>query len=194
MLSAEELHEHIRGCALNKRESQKKIYSSFYTYAMTICNRYAGSEEDAVEILNDSFLKVFKEIDHFTPAYQDLNNSFKGWLRKILIYTSIDHYRKNLKHKLKSELNDNVISLSSFTPGAIEKISHEEIILAIQTLSPAYRTVINLFIIEGYSHEEIASMLHISVGTSKSNLWKARQQLQKIICKQNEVLIKKNVV
>ena len=89
MLSVEELNEHIKGCALNKRESQKKIYSSFYTYAMTICNRYAGSEEDAVEILNDSFLKVFKEIDHFVPAYQDINNSFKGWLRKIVIYRSL---------------------------------------------------------------------------------------------------------
>ena len=161
---------------------------------MTICNRYAGTEEDAVEILNDSFLKVFKEIDHFVPAYQDINNSFKGWLRKIVIYTSIDHYRKNLKHKLKTELNENVISLTSFSAGAIEKISHEEIIIAIQKLSPAYRTVINLFIIEGYSHEEISKMLDISVGTSKSNLWKARQQLQKIIHKQNEVLTKKNVV
>ena len=179
---------------MNKRESQKKIYSSFYTYAMTICNRYAGSEEDAVEILNDSFLKVFKEIDHFVPAYQDINNSFKGWLRKIVIYTSIDHYRKNFKHKLKTDLNENVISLSSFSPGAIEKISYEEIIIAIQKLSAAYRTVINLFIIEGYSHEEISKMLDISVGTSKSNLWKARQQLQKIIHKQNEVLTKKNVV
>ena len=194
MLSVDELNEHIKGCALNKRESQKKIYSSFYTYAMTICNRYAGSEEDAVEILNDSFLKVFKEIDHFVPAYQDINNSFKGWLRKIVIYTSIDHYRKNFKHKLKTDLNENVISLSSFSPGAIEKISYEEIIIAIQKLSTAYRTVINLFIIEGYSHEEISKMLDISVGTSKSNLWKARQQLQKIIHKQNEVLKKKNVV
>ena len=91
-------------------------------------------------------------------------------------------------------MNENVISLSSFSPGAIEKISYEEIIIAIQKLSTAYRTVINLFIIEGYSHEEISKMLDISVGTSKSNLWKARQQLQKIIHKQNEVLTKKNVV
>ena len=194
MLSAEELNDHIKGCALNKRESQKKIYGSFYTYAMTICNRYAGSEEDAVEVLNDSFLKVFKEIGNFKPAYQDVNNSFKGWIRKIVIYTSIDHYRKNLKYKLRTELNENVISLSSFTAGAIEKISHEEIIIAIQKLSPAYRAVINLFIIEGYSHEEISRMLDISVGTSKSNLWKARQHLQKLIIKQNEVLSRKNVV
>jgi RNA polymerase sigma-70 factor (ECF subfamily) len=87
-----------------------------------------------------------------------------------------------------------VISINGFTPGAIEKISHEEIIIAIQQLSPAYRTVTNLFIIEGYSHEEIAGMLDISVGTSKSNLWKARQQLQKIIIKQHEILIEKHVV
>lgn len=121
---------HIKGCASNSRISQKKLYGSFYTYAMTICNRYAGSEEDALEILNDSFLKIFREIAKFKPAYEDVHHSFKGWIRKIIIYTAIDHYRKNLKHQASIMLHENVIPITSFTAGAIEKISHEEIIMA----------------------------------------------------------------
>ena len=106
MLSAEELQIHIRGCVLNNRESQKKIYSSFYGYAMSICDRYTSHDEDAIEILNDGFLKVFVEIYRFKPAYTDTVSSFKGWLRKIMIYTAIDHFRKNQKHHVVGELNE----------------------------------------------------------------------------------------
>jgi RNA polymerase sigma factor (sigma-70 family) len=194
LLAVEELKQHIRGCALNNRESQKKMYSSFYAYAMTICDRYVNNEEDAMEILNDGFLKIFKEIHHFTPAYSDVTSSFKGWLRKIMICTAIDHFRKNHKHKILTELNENVIKIPVTGADALEKISYEEIILAIQQLSPAYRTVLNLFIIEGFSHEEISEQLDISIGTSKSNLWKARNQLQKILFKQNQILSRRNVV
>jgi RNA polymerase sigma factor (sigma-70 family) len=194
LLAVEALKQHIRGCALNNRESQKKMYSSFYAYAMTICDRYVNNEEDAMEILNDGFLKIFKEIHHFTPAYSDVTSSFKGWLRKIMICTAIDHFRKNHKHKILTELNENVIKIPVTGADALEKISYEEIILAIQQLSPAYRTVLNLFIIEGFSHEEISEQLDISIGTSKSNLWKARNQLQKILFKQNQILSRRNVV
>jgi len=80
LLSADELTYHVEACALNKRESQKVLYSSFYGYAMAICDRYANKQEDAVEILNDGFLKIFKEIHHYKPAYSDVVSSFKGWL------------------------------------------------------------------------------------------------------------------
>ena len=187
MLSEQELEIHIRGCALNNRESQKKIYSSFYGYAMTICHRYANHEEDANEILNDGFLKVFVEIYRFKPAYTDTVNSFKGWLRKIMIYTAIDHFRKNNKHRMSVELNETYIHVPSGEEDSLSKISYEEILAAIKFLTPGYRTVLNLFIIEGFSHEEIAKELGISVGTSKSNLAKARKQLQKILFQQNEI-------
>jgi len=187
VLSAEELKELIQGCALNKRESQKKMYSAFYGYAMSICYRYTSQEQDAVEILNDGFLKVFVEIYRFKPAYTDTMNSFKGWLRKIMIYTAIDHFRKNQKHQGVAELNETYTLVPDSEENALDKISYEEILGAIRQLTPGYRTVLNLFIIEGFSHEEIANQLQISVGTSKSNLAKARRQLQKILFQQNRI-------
>jgi len=193
LLSEQELEIHIRGCVLNNRESQKKIYGSFYGYAMSICHRYTNHEEDATEILNDGFLKVFVEIYRFKPAYTDTINSFKGWLRKIMIYTAIDHFRKNNKHRMTTELNETYIHVPSGDEDSLSKISYEEILGAIKFLTPGYRTVLNLFIIEGFSHEEIAKELGISVGTSKSNLAKARKQLQKILFQQNEIA-HKNVV
>ena len=194
MLSADELTLHIRGCTLNNRESQKKIYCSFYGYAMAVCNRYTNNQEDAVEILNDGFLKVFRELHNYTPAYSDVIGSFKGWLRKIMMYTAIDHFRKFHKHQMMTELDTVVFQLPSGGEDALERISYDEIIAAIKELSPGYRTVLNLFIVEGQSHEEISEQLGISIGTSKSNLAKARRQLQKILFNQNQITLKKNVV
>ncbi len=159
---------------------------------MSICDRYTSKDEDASEILNDGFLKIFKEIHHFKPVYTDVVSSFKGWLRKIMVYTAIDHFRKNNKHKNVIELETTIVYLPHENGTAVDKISYDEIIRFIQELSPAYRTVLNLFIVEGYSHEEIAGHLNISIGTSKSNLAKARKQLQKILFRQNKTLIEKN--
>jgi RNA polymerase sigma-70 factor (ECF subfamily) len=194
LLSAEELTYHVGACALNSRESQKMIYSSFYGYAMAICDRYTNNQEDAVEILNDGFLKIFKEIHHYKPAYADVVSSFKGWLRKIMVYTAIDHFRKNNKHRMVTDLDNVVYQFTAVSEDAVEKLTYEEIIRAIQDLSPAYRTVFNLFVIEGLRHEEIAEKLEISTGTSKSNLSKARKQLQKILFKQNQFGVAKNAV
>ena len=194
LLSAEELTYHVEACAVNNRESQRVIYGSFYGYAMAICDRYANRQEDAVEILNDGFLKIFREIHHYKPAYTDVISSFKGWLRKIMVYTAIDHFRKNQKHQMITQLDNVVYHVPTINEDAIEKLSYEEIIRAIQELSPGYRTVFNLFIIEGLSHDEIARHLGISTGTSKSNLSKARRQLQKILFKLNDIKIAKNAV
>lgn len=194
LLSAEELTCHVEGCSRNKRESQKIIYNSFYGYAMAICDRYANKQEDALEILNDGFLKIFREIHHYQPAYADVISSFKGWLKKIMVYTAIDHYRKNQKHQVVTQLDNVVYQVEAASEDAIDKLSYEEIIRAIQELSPGYRTVFNLFVLDGLSHEEIATHLGISTGTSKSNLSKARRQLQKILFKQNETEVARNAV
>lgn len=161
---------------------------------MAICDRYTSNQEDAVEILNDGFLKIFKEIHNFTPAYSDVVSSFKGWLRKIMIYTAIDHFRKNHKHQMVTSLDNVVYHVPAANEKATSKLSYDEIIRAIQELSPGYRTVLNLFIIEGMSHDEIAEALDISVGTSKSNLSKARRQLQKILLRNNEIKSERNAV
>lgn len=160
---------------------------------MSICHRYTSQEEDTTEIVNDGFLKIFTEIYRFKPAYADTVSSFKGWLRKIMIYTAIDHFRKNHKHEVVGELNETYLHVPAASEDAVDKLSCEEILSAIRYLTPGYRTVLNLFIIEGFSHEEIAKELGISVGTSKSNLAKARKQLQKILYQQNQT-VNKNVV
>ena len=189
LLSAEELSLHVERCALNNRESQKKLYTSFYGYAMAVCDRYTNNQDDAIEILNDGFLKVFKEIYRYKPAYTDVVSSFKGWLRKIMVYTAIDHFRKNHKHQFTTDLDNGVVQVASHAEDALDRISYEEIIRSIQDLTPGYRTVFNLFIIEGFTHEEISDKLGISIGTSKSNLAKARRQLQKILYQQNQIQI-----
>lgn len=193
MLTARELSEHIEGCVKNNRDSQKTIYSSFYGYAMSICERYSGNNDDAVEILNDGFLKVFKEVHKYQPAYSDTIASFKGWLRKIMVYTAIDHYRKIKKH-LNGHVDPVTLQVASSQESALDKLSYQEILVAVQQLSPAYRTVFNLFVMEGMSHDEISKKLGIAEGTSKSNLAKARMHLQKILLKQNEQEYTRNAV
>lgn len=193
LISAEELSMIIGGCVLNDRKSQKKLYNSFYSYGMSICDRYTRHKEDAIEIYNDSFLKIFREIHRYSPSYADEVNSFKGWIRKIMIYTAIDHNRKYFKHDFTADIEKSIIYLPAEEASAYDMISYDEIINAIRELSPAYRTVLNLFVVDGFSHEEISNQLGIAIGTSKSNLSKARVQLQKILKKDNQILLSKNV-
>jgi RNA polymerase sigma-70 factor, ECF subfamily len=192
-LSGEELDLNIQGCVLNDRLSQKKIYTSFYNYALSICSLYTNNYDDSVEILNDGFLKIFKEIYRFQPAYTDVVNSFKGWLRKIMIYTAIDHFRKNNKHRFLKDLDNEVISVSAGGEDALDRISYHEIVRSMQKLTPGYRIIFNLFVIENFSHEEISKQLGISIGTSKSNLARGKKQLQKILLQQNQIKISRRI-
>jgi len=186
-LSGDELNFHIRACASNDRLSQKKIYVSFYGYAKTICDQYASNHEDLVEILNDGFLKIFKEMHRFKPAYTNTTNSFKGWLRKIMIYTAIDHFRKNHKQRLTRNIEDELLQFPVVGEDIFDQISCEEIKRSIQLLTPSYRVTLNLFVMEGFTHEEISKRLNISVGASKSNLARGRKQLQKILFRKYKI-------
>lgn len=179
MLEAEELISCIEGCKLNERAYQNKIYVSFYNYAMSICLKYCNNNEDAIEIMNDGFLKVFKEIYHYKPLSDNLAHGFVAWLRKIMIYTAIDHFRKNKKNNIFEDLKDGQeTALTSNDEDIIAKLSYEETLKVVQHLSPAYRMVFNLYAIEGMTHKEVAKHLNISEGTSKSNFAKARLFLQ----------------
>jgi len=178
----------IQGCVLNDRLSQKKIYTSFYNYAMSICSIYTTSYEDSVEIINDGFLKIFKELYRYKPAYADHILSFKGWLRKIMLYTAIDHFRKNQKYRFTKELDNEAAGLST-GQDPLDRISHNELVRSLQKLTPGYRIIFNLFIIENFSHEEISKQLGISIGTSKSNLARGKKQLQKILLDENQITI-----
>ena len=162
------------GCKKAHRESQKLLYQEFYNYGMSICLRYAENRDEAVEILNDGFMKIFDNIKRF-----DLNLSFKPWLRKILVNTAINFFHQKQRMIKTEELSNG--ESEAGVEVILSGISYNEVISLLQKLPPAYRTVFNLFVIEGYKHEEIANLLNISVGTSKSNLFKAKEHLKKIL-------------
>lgn len=147
----------------------------FYAYGMSITLRYTESRGEAAEILNDAFMKVFKNIKQY-----DTNRPFKPWLRQIILNTAINHYHKTKEYRQVDEIDFTENSLPK-DEEIISGISYDEIIEMVQELSPAYRTVFNLYVIEGFKHREIADMLDIAVGTSKSNLAKAKRNLQSIL-------------
>jgi RNA polymerase sigma factor (sigma-70 family) len=148
---------------------------------MSICMRYCHTKEDAVEIVNDGFLKIFKSIGSFVPNHDNAEAAFMAWAKKIIVFTAIDHYRKNLKGKVIEELDNYHTALPDNTETPIDSMAYNEIINLIQKLSPGYRTVFNLYVLDGFKHEEIAKHLNITVGTSKSNLAKARLNIQKML-------------
>lgn len=165
----------IKGCRKRRRESQKELYKMFYAYGMSITLRYADSRDQAAAILNDAFMKVFTNIKKY-----DTKRPFKPWLRKIIINTAINHFHKN-KHNRQWEELEMAKHNMGIEETIISGISYQEIIDMVQQLTPAYRTVFNLYVIEGFKHKEIAEMLGITVGTSKSNLAKAKRNLQSIL-------------
>jgi RNA polymerase sigma factor (sigma-70 family) len=170
----------LAGCLAGNRRSQEGLYRHFYGYAMGVCLRYTQTREEAVEVLNDGFLKVFTRLDQY-----DVNQPFKGWLRRVLINTALDYYRQALKHYYHDDV-DQATNTATDTADAYSQLAHEELITLIQQLSPAYRLVFNLYVIDGYSHDEIAAQLGISVGTSKSNLARARENLRTTLIKKKE--------
>lgn len=168
------MNDIIDGCRQWNRSSQELLYRQFFGYAMSIALRYAQNREEAIEILNDGFLKIFQHISEF-----DTNRSFKSWLAKIVVNTAIDH----LRSKKRISFTDDITQVYDLgvNDTAVDKLSYDELLKLVQTLPPAYRTVFNLYVIEGYQHQEIAERLGISDGTSKSNLFKAKKILKEKI-------------
>jgi RNA polymerase sigma factor (sigma-70 family) len=164
----------LLGCREMDRGSQKILYQEFYAYSMSICLRYADNRDEAAEILNDGFMKIFQNIGKF-----DLKRPFKPWLRKVMVNTAINQYHQKQREMKAEELEK--VKQKAHEEKILSGISYQEILDMLHKLPPAYRTVFNLHVIEGYKHEEIANMLGVSVGTSKSNLFKAKEQLRKIL-------------
>lgn len=173
--STQQLPEQLRlDCIRGDAGSQKKLYYNFYGFAMGICLRYAKDRDEALEMLNDGFYKVLTKLDQYDPA-----KPFLPWLARIMTNTSIDHYRTELKHQLSTDITD--LEIQNEDPDIQSKLNYDDLIKIIQMLPAGCRTVFNLFTIDGYTHEEIALELGISVGTSKSNLFKARQKLRLLL-------------
>lgn len=170
----------LNGCLKNDRKSQEILYREYYGYGMSICLRYAANRDEAVEILNESFMKVFINLHQFKPE-----KTFIGWFRKILINTAINHLKKHQIDKRLVGLEPNMdLVINEFN--GLDQLSFQEMIGMVQKLTPVYRTVFNLYVIEGYTHKEIGKLLHISENTSKSNLSRARENLRNLLIKNNE--------
>lgn len=147
---------------------------------MSVCLRYAPTREGALEVLNDGFLKVFTRLDQY-----DSTQPFKGWLRRILINAAIDHYRQEVRHHNHEAVEQVEQTMATESADAFGQLAHEELMGLIQRLSPAYRLVFNLYVMDGFTHEEIAGQLGISVGASKSNLARARENLRTLLKRLN---------
>ncbi len=146
--------------------------------------RYAKDQDEALDMFQEAFIKVFKNLHKFGDK-----GSFEGWVRRIMVNTSIDHIRKNKKHNQMVELDDVHGSIQveeDESDALLENVNFQDMLLLVQKLSPAYKSVFNLYIVDGYTHKEIADLLEISVGTSKSNLAKAKMNLRKLLNKKLE--------
>lgn len=163
--------ELIEGCIAGKRECQEILYRFFSSKMFGICLRYANDYHSSEDILQEGFIKVFNNLDRFRG-----DGSFEGWIKRIFINTAIEHYRKSSNHTGFTELENAV--RSSVNGTAIHNLAAQDLLKLIQDLSPGYKMVFNLYVIEGYSHKEISKKLGISEGTSKSQLARARLILQ----------------
>ena len=178
------LPELLDACVRQERVAQRRLYGQFHGFAMGICLRYARDRDQALEAANDGFLKAFRDLNRFDAArHPDVLGSFRGWLKRIMVHTAIDHYRANERHQHQQELDDATLNQADQGATPLDMLSYDELLALVQRLPPAYRAVFNLSVIDGFGHEEIAEQLHISVGTSKSNLFKARAHLRAMLAK-----------
>ncbi len=164
----------IEACVKKERWAQKQLYEEYYSKMMGVCLRYSNNKEDALDILHEGFIKVFRNVAKYQPG-----TSLNAWIRRIMVNTAIDYYRKAIRRR--TEDLDQAYQVSTDQPDAISNCTEKDILAAIQTLSPAYRAVFNLYVIVGFSHREIADQLGITESTSRSNLVKARIKLKALL-------------
>lgn len=165
----------IKGCIAGDRRLQEELYRRFSPKMYAVCLRYANNADDAQDLLQEGFIKVYRNLHRFRAE-----GSFEGWIRRVFVNTSIEHFRKkSTRLSMVTDKEENTIEDADIT--AIHKLAEKDIINIIQELSPGYRTVFNLYVVEGYSHKEIGELLGISEGTSKSQLARAKGVLQKKI-------------
>jgi RNA polymerase sigma-70 factor, ECF subfamily len=172
--SEDNLDSVISACIDQNSQAQRTLIKLFLGYAKSICSRYTSNEQELEEIINDGFLKIFTNLSKY-----DTTQPFKAWLRTIMVNTAIDYYRSNKKYLMQIAIDE--VEVADFDDDIISKLSTDEIMSLVQKLSPTYRMVFMLYVVEGYKHREIAERLGIQEGTSKSNLQDARLKLQEMI-------------
>ena len=178
----------INGCKEGDRRMQEEMYRRFSPRMYAVCLRYAGNAEEAEDILQEGFIKIFKKLDSFRG-----DGSFEGWVRRVFVNTAIEHFRRKRYLQPVTEREENTIEGKSMS--ALDGLAEKDILALIKELSPGYRTVFNMYVVEGYTHKEIGDMLGISEGTSKSQLSRAKVILQDMVRKyldtQREVKVKR---
>ena len=175
--------ELIDGCLKGDSRSQNAVYKMYYGKMKAVCLRYASSTDEAKDMVQDGFIKVFSSLEKFEG-----NGSLEGWIRRIMVNLSIDQYRKK-KHTVDLDLENSKHYVEESAEEEDEQdhdiydFQPHHIVEAMQQLTPVYRTVFNLYVFENFSHQEISEKLGISLGTSKSNYSKAKKNMKKILIK-----------
>jgi RNA polymerase sigma factor (sigma-70 family) len=177
----------IEGCIKGKRPAQSKLYNSYAPLLFGICMRYARNKDEAEDILQEGFIKIFSSIKGFRGE-----GSFEGWLKRIIVNTAITHNKQSLKHQFHAdidEIEETKIKTDEAEEIPMMKVPQATLMNLIQKLPEGYKMVFNLYVFEQYTHKEIADFLGISVNTSKSQLMKARRVL---VGKINQIIKKQN--
>ena len=177
--------ELIKACLKGNRLAQNRLYQIFADKMFGVCLRYADGEDDAKDILQDGFIKVFQNIGRFRHE-----GSLEGWVRRIMVNVSLEKFRK--QHLMHPVEDVSIYEEPQTSDDILAKISAQELMELIQQLSPRYRMVFNLYVMEGMNHKEIGDEMNISVGTSKSNLARAREILKRKVAELYRELGKNN--
>ncbi len=179
------LGEILSGCINNNRRDQKHLYEQYYGYCLKIVFRYIFRYDKATDVVNDGFIKVFTKLHSFHyDNPENLQRILMGWMRTIMVNTAIDQLRKDSFLPEIGSISED-IWLNDKSQSADQSLLYKDLINQVKKLPPAYRIVFNMYVIDGYTHQEIANQLRVAVGTSKSNLFKARALLQDFIKKNN---------
>ena len=174
----------IKRCIEWDRQAQNALYKKYCAKMFTVCFQYSKNREEAEDTFHEGFMKVFENLKHFTNA-----GSLEGWIRRIMVNTAIEKYRKNSRLFVVVNIDDNEEFLNHYsTDDILSQMEADDLMRLIQNLPPVYKMVFNLYVFEGLKHKEIAEQLGISEGTSKSNLYEAKAILQKQINQNNGVL------
>lgn len=172
MMSDEEL---VQRCIRKESQAQEYLFKTFSGRMLGICSRYADSIEEAEDIMQEGFIKIFQKIDTFKH-----NGSLEGWMKRIMINTALDVFRKNKNSRYNIDI-DTIEYTSETHQHVLESMGAKDLLRMIKTMPKGFRTVFNLYAIEGYAHKEIADMLEITESTSKSQYSRARAYLQKLL-------------
>jgi RNA polymerase sigma factor (sigma-70 family) len=189
-LSEDFVNDLLNKCRKGDSKAQNFLYKHFYGMIMSICLRYAKDEDEAKDLLQETYIKIFNNINKYAS-----NGSFEAWIKRIAINNAIDNYRKKKKEIAVFE-SENMVDVLGNTKDEFyidennesenddsiyDHIEMKDVMEAVQYLSPAYKTVFNLYVVDDYSHQQIADELNINIGTSKSNFAKAKMKLKKIL-------------